>query len=34
MASFAKTGGNVAGVSHMLAETRAKWLELIKTVLR
>ena len=33
VASFAKPGGNVTGVSRMLAETRAKRLELIKALL-
>jgi putative ABC transport system substrate-binding protein len=33
IASFAKPGGNVTGVSRMLGETRAKRLELIKTLL-
>jgi putative ABC transport system substrate-binding protein len=33
IASFAKPGGNVTGVSRMLGETRAKRLELIKTML-
>ena len=33
IASFARPGGNVTGVSRMLAETRAKRLELIKTML-
>jgi putative ABC transport system substrate-binding protein len=33
IASFARPGGNVTGVSRMLAETRAKRLELIKTLL-
>ena len=31
IASFARPGGNVTGVSRMLGETRAKRLELIKT---
>jgi putative ABC transport system substrate-binding protein len=33
IASFARPGGNVTGVSRMLGETRAKRLELIKTLL-
>lgn len=33
IASFARPGGNVTGVSRMLGETRAKRLELIKTML-
>jgi putative ABC transport system substrate-binding protein len=33
IASFARPGGNVTGVSRMLAETRAKRLEWIKTIL-
>jgi putative tryptophan/tyrosine transport system substrate-binding protein len=33
IASFAKPGGNVTGVSRMLGETRAKRLKLIKTML-
>ena len=33
VASFARPGGNVTGVSRMLGETRAKRLEMIKTLL-
>ena len=33
IASFARPGGNVTGVSRMLGETRAKRLELLKTLL-
>jgi putative ABC transport system substrate-binding protein len=33
IASFARPGGNVTGVSRMLGETRAKRLELMKTLL-
>ena len=33
IASFARPGGNITGISRMLAETRAKRLELIKSVL-
>jgi putative ABC transport system substrate-binding protein len=33
IASFARPGGNITGVSRMLGETRAKRLELIKTLL-
>ena len=33
IASFARPGGNVTGVSRMLGETRAKRLELIRTLL-
>lgn len=33
IASFARPGGNITGVSRMLAETRAKRLELLKTLL-
>ena len=33
IASFARPGGNVTGVSRMLGETRAKRLELIKMML-
>jgi putative ABC transport system substrate-binding protein len=33
IANFARPGGNVTGVSRMLGETRAKRLELIKTML-
>ncbi|MCW5659290.1 MAG: ABC transporter substrate-binding protein [Burkholderiaceae bacterium] len=33
IASFSRPGGNVTGVSRMLGETRAKRLELIKTLL-
>jgi len=33
VASFARPGGNITGVSRMLAETRAKRLELIKAML-
>jgi len=33
IASFARPGGNVTGVSRMLGETRAKRLELIKTLM-